>query len=112
MKRPQMYSPFSATTRWLAVPPKRCHLVKSYSPPAGSSTPSLISKSSSRRSYVGMIMKPTLSPASLPGVGRSNVRVAGSGPPWSRWSLDGSPLTKRSVTTKYTDSFAKGSSVP
>jgi hypothetical protein len=41
--------------------------------------------------------------------GMSKVRFA---PPWSRWSLDGSPLTKRSVTTKYTASFANGSSVP
>ena len=48
-------------------------------------------------------------PSGAPGVGRSKVRFA---PPWSRWSFDGSPLTKRSVSTKYTASFAKGSVVP
>src|SRR3970040_2373463 len=51
----------------------------------------------------------SLCPAGAPGTGRSNVRLA---PPWSRWSLDGSPVTKRSVSTKYTALVAKGSVVP
>ena len=43
------------------------------------------------------------------GSGMSKVRYL---PPWSRWSLPVSPLTKRSVTTKYTALRANGSSVP
>jgi hypothetical protein len=38
-----------------------------------------------------------LSPFGAPATGMSNVRCA---LPWSRWSFDGSPLTKRSVITK------------
>ena len=51
----------------------------------------------------------SLRPAGAPATGRSNVRWA---PPWSRWSLDASPLTKRSVSTKYTALAANGSVVP
>ena len=51
----------------------------------------------------------SLRPFGAPGVARSNVRLA---PPCSRWSFEGSPLTKRSVSTKYTACAANGSVVP